>query len=205
MQQSIKKEPEVPPAIVPSAHLACKQFQPIPQAVAARETVHRGSESEASDPDDEDEYDDGDGDDSIGKRQRKERFDSKEDREALLSANGTRYDCSLGLLTKRFVSLAKQSSGQIVDLKDAAHQLQVAKRRIYDITNVLEGINMIEKNHKNKVKWKGSPCISAELQADGTPGTPGIEPFSLLYPSAAPCRPRTLFTPSIRFVVFGQY
>jgi len=157
MQQSIKKEPEVPPAIVPSAHLACKQFQPIPQAVSARETVHRGSESEASDPDDEDEYD-----------------DSKEDREALLSANGTRYDCSLGLLTKRFVSLAKQSSGQIVDLKDAAHQLQVAKRRIYDITNVLEGINMIEKNHKNKVKWKGSPCISAELQADGTPGTPGI-------------------------------
>jgi transcription factor E2F3 len=59
-----------------------------------------------------------------------------------------------------------------VDLKDAAHQLRVAKRRIYDITNVLEGINMIEKSHKNKVKWKGSPSFGAELQAEGTPGTP---------------------------------
>jgi hypothetical protein len=172
MQQSIKKEPEAAAAALPatmhSAHQACTQFKPIVQAASARETLHHGSESEASDPDDE-EYEDGDGDDSIGKRQRKER----EDREALIAGNGTRYDCSLGLLTKRFVSLAKQSSGQIVDLKDAAHQLQVAKRRIYDITNVLEGINMIEKSNKNKVKWKGSPCISAELLAEGTPGTPG--------------------------------
>lgn len=29
------------------------------------------------------------------------------------------------------------------------------KRRIYDITNVLEGINLIKKTGKNLYKWKG--------------------------------------------------
>jgi transcription factor E2F3 len=31
----------------------------------------------------------------------------------------------------------------------------VQKRRIYDITNVLEGIGLIEKTIKNKIRWKG--------------------------------------------------
>ena len=29
------------------------------------------------------------------------------------------------------------------------------KRRIYDITNVLEGIGLIEKRSKNSIEWKG--------------------------------------------------
>ncbi|XP_016167482.1 transcription factor E2FC-like isoform X2 [Arachis ipaensis] len=32
---------------------------------------------------------------------------------------------------------------------------QVQKRRIYDITNVLEGIGLIEKTSKNHIRWKG--------------------------------------------------
>lgn len=179
LQQSIKKEvADAPLATVPSTQLACQpqHFKPIIMQPPASHHPHRVSDSEISDPDDEHDYEDGDGDDSIGKRQRKERFDSKEDRDALLSGNGTRFDCSLGILTRKFVNLAKKSAGQIVDLKDAANQLQVAKRRIYDITNVLEGINMIEKSHKNKVKWKGSPSINSDLQAEGAPGTPGSQP-----------------------------
>lgn len=31
--------------------------------------------------------------------------------------------------------------------------LNVQKRRIYDITNVLEGINLIERYKKNHVRW----------------------------------------------------
>lgn len=43
-----------------------------------------------------------------------------------------------------------------MDLNDAVRQLSVQKRRIYDITNVLEGIGYVEKLHKNKIKWVGS-------------------------------------------------
>lgn len=32
--------------------------------------------------------------------------------------------------------------------------VQVQKRRIYDITNVLEGIGLIEKKLKNMIQWK---------------------------------------------------
>ena len=40
-------------------------------------------------------------------------------------------------------------------LFQAADQLAVRqKRRIYDITNVLEGIGLIEKKSKNSIQWK---------------------------------------------------
>ena len=42
-------------------------------------------------------------------------------------------------------------------MKTAAETLAVPqKRRIYDITNVLEGIGLIEKNSKNLIRWKGN-------------------------------------------------
>lgn len=68
-----------------------------------------------------------------------------------------RYDSSLGLLTRRFVQLLTecsppQGSGEL-DLNVAAQILKVQKRRIYDITNVLEGIGLIEKRNKNHVAW----------------------------------------------------
>jgi hypothetical protein len=40
-----------------------------------------------------------------------------------------------------------------------AVQLGVPKRRIYDITNVLEGVGLIEKRSKNTVAWKGSEAL----------------------------------------------
>jgi len=60
----------------------------------------------------------------------------------------SRYDSSLSLLTKKFISLVSGSPEGIVDLNKAAEQLDVQKRRIYDITNVLEGIDLIEKKSK---------------------------------------------------------
>ena len=55
----------------------------------------------------------------------------------------TRYETSLGLLTKKFVSLFHSSSSGTVDLNKASETLNVQKRRIYDITNVLEGMYFI--------------------------------------------------------------
>eukprot|EP00118_Oscarella_pearsei_P003745 m.15600 g.15600 ORF g.15600 m.15600 type:complete len:421 (+) comp26446_c0_seq2:321-1583(+) len=68
----------------------------------------------------------------------------------------TRYDTSLGLLTKRFLKLMHDSPEKLVDLNSAADRLDVQKRRIYDITNVLEGVGLIEKRTKNNVQWVGT-------------------------------------------------
>ncbi|KAL4218266.1 E2F transcription factor 3 [Mactra antiquata] len=67
----------------------------------------------------------------------------------------TRYDTSLGLLTKKFVGLIKNAPDGVLDLNQASEYLDVQKRRIYDITNVLEGINLIQKKSKNNIQWKG--------------------------------------------------
>lgn len=79
----------------------------------------------------------------------------------VIPVGSCRYDNSLGLLTKKFISLLKQAEDGILDLNNAAETLEVQKRRIYDITNVLEGIGLIEKTLKNRIRWKG-------LDASGT-------------------------------------
>ncbi|KAA8518507.1 hypothetical protein F0562_015981 [Nyssa sinensis] len=66
-----------------------------------------------------------------------------------------RHDTSLGILTKKFIDLFKDAEDGILDLNKAADTLEVQKRRIYDITNVLEGIGLIEKKLKNRIHWKG--------------------------------------------------
>ena len=87
----------------------------------------------------------------------------------------SRFEKSLGLLTTRFVNLLQEAEDGVLDLKvvsiffvrlfrvtklayyvlQAADTLNVRqKRRIYDITNVLEGIGLIEKRNKNCIKWK---------------------------------------------------
>ena len=148
----------------------------------------------------------------------------------MTDSTNSRYDCSLGILTKKFVTLVKSAPHGVLDLNSAgapgrhpmsspavdasaqrlciacdafscththththahththtnthymwpvrtairrevplnvmlttgrshgfaAEQLAVKKRRIYDITNVLEGIGLIEKKSKNNIQWKG--------------------------------------------------
>ncbi|PZC82827.1 transcription factor E2F5 [Helicoverpa zea] len=68
-----------------------------------------------------------------------------------------RYEKSLGLLTTKFMSLLQKAKDGVLDLKTATNLLAVRqKRRIYDITNVLEGIGLIEKRSKNSIQWKGA-------------------------------------------------
>jgi hypothetical protein len=44
---------------------------------------------------------------------------------------------------------------QMLNLNEASSLLEVQKRRIYDITNVLEGVGLLEKTSKNNIKWNG--------------------------------------------------
>ncbi|XP_075877956.1 transcription factor E2F5 isoform X2 [Nelusetta ayraudi] len=67
----------------------------------------------------------------------------------------SRREKSLGLLTMKFVSLLQEAKDGRLDLKEAADRLAVKqKRRIYDITNVLEGVGLIEKKNKNIIQWR---------------------------------------------------
>jgi len=95
--------------------------------------------------------------------------------------SASRFEKSLGLLTTRFVNLLQEARDGVLDLKvvstfylkwiknvkirswrplcyvclQAADTLAVRqKRRIYDITNVLEGIGLIEKKSKNSIQWR---------------------------------------------------
>ncbi|XP_069863900.1 transcription factor E2F1 isoform X2 [Dipodomys merriami] len=71
----------------------------------------------------------------------------------------SRYETSLNLTTKRFLELLSRSADGVVDLNWAAEVLKVQKRRIYDITNVLEGIQLIAKKSKNHIQWLGSDAM----------------------------------------------
>ncbi|XP_078139394.1 transcription factor E2F4 [Centroberyx gerrardi] len=76
--------------------------------------------------------------------------------DALQPQTPSRHEKSLGLLTTKFVTLLQEAKDGVLDLKAAADTLAVRqKRRIYDITNVLEGIGLIEKKSKNSIQWKG--------------------------------------------------
>uniref|UniRef100_A0A672J299 E2F transcription factor 1 n=1 Tax=Salarias fasciatus TaxID=181472 RepID=A0A672J299_SALFA len=75
----------------------------------------------------------------------------------------SRYDTSLNLTTKRFLDLLSQSADGVVDLNWASQVLDVQKRRIYDITNVLEGIHLISKKSKNHIQWLGNRIDAAQV------------------------------------------
>lgn len=55
----------------------------------------------------------------------------------------------------------QSAENKCIDLNDAVkvtenQVLNVQKRRIYDITNVLEGIGLVQKKHKNRIQWIGA-------------------------------------------------
>ncbi|KAK2855876.1 hypothetical protein Q5P01_004611 [Channa striata] len=74
-----------------------------------------------------------------------------------------RQDVSLWLLTRRFLDLLRTSPDGTLDLRDVTASLQTRKRRVYDITNVLDGIQLIKKESANRIKWIGGSPISSLL------------------------------------------
>ncbi|KAL9253815.1 Transcription factor E2FB-like protein [Drosera capensis] len=89
----------------------------------------------------------------------------------VMSLGPCRYDSSL--------SLIKHADDGILDLTKAVETLEVQKRRIYDITNVLEGIGLIENKLKNMIQWKGLDVVRPGKDGDFANLQAGIENFSL--------------------------
>ncbi|NXB39552.1 E2F6 factor, partial [Eulacestoma nigropectus] len=73
-----------------------------------------------------------------------------------VEARRPRFDASLVLLTRRFMALLKKAPDGVLDLNEVATTLGVRKRRVYDITNVLDGIHLIQKRSKNLIQWIGN-------------------------------------------------
>ncbi|GMR34035.1 hypothetical protein PMAYCL1PPCAC_33368, partial [Pristionchus mayeri] len=75
---------------------------------------------------------------------------------------GGRLENSLLVLTRKFMELRNRSED--LNLNEAATTLGVQKRRLYDITNVLEGIDLIVKTGKNSIRW----CIAVPFCSPGS-------------------------------------
>ncbi|KFZ54217.1 Transcription factor E2F6, partial [Podiceps cristatus] len=67
-----------------------------------------------------------------------------------------RFDASLVYWTRKFMDLVRTAPDGVLDLNEVATTLGVRKRRVYDITNVLDGIHLIQKRSKNLIQWVGS-------------------------------------------------
>ncbi|XP_078255366.1 transcription factor E2F6 isoform X2 [Rhinoraja longicauda] len=66
-----------------------------------------------------------------------------------------RFDVSLVRLTQQFMELVSEAPDGVLDINDVARMLGVRKRRVYDITNVLDGIHLVRKKSKNRIEWIG--------------------------------------------------
>ena len=77
-----------------------------------------------------------------------EDYDSDEDNPEV-----NKQENSLGQLTRNFLKYIKNKGRVNININDLEKDLDVKKRRIYDITNVLQGIGYIEKKGKNEISW----------------------------------------------------
>lgn len=82
---------------------------------------------------------------SISKEDVKDESSSSTKNNNLQSARKSRQrqENSLGELTKNFIRYIREKGNRVVHINEVVKKLKVKKRRIYDITNVLEGTSII--------------------------------------------------------------
>jgi hypothetical protein len=90
-------------------------------------------------------------------------------------AGSSRKEKSLGVLCQSFMDLYKDAppnrddNGAVVEIVEVAEHLGVKRRRIYDIINILESIDIVARVRKNTYRWHGTgdlPKFFAKLQRD---------------------------------------
>uniref|UniRef100_A0A1I7SZR9 E2F_TDP domain-containing protein n=1 Tax=Caenorhabditis tropicalis TaxID=1561998 RepID=A0A1I7SZR9_9PELO len=86
----------------------------------------------------------------------------EEELDASSSKEVFRSTQSLGLITQRFMSLRQKN--EIMNLNDVAKELNISKRRVYDVINVLEGLGYVQKVEKNNIQWIGESMKHQEQE-----------------------------------------
>ncbi|KFV60082.1 Transcription factor E2F8, partial [Tyto alba] len=80
----------------------------------------------------------------------------------------SRKEKSLGLLCHKFLArypdYPSTAENNYICLDEVAEELNVERRRIYDIVNVLESLHMVSRLAKNKYAWHGRHNLSKTLQ-----------------------------------------
>ena len=73
----------------------------------------------------------------------------------------SRKDKSLGLLCDNFLQLFASGAASAVELEGVATALGVGRRRIYDIVNVLESLDVVHKDRTSAYTWLGISQLPA--------------------------------------------
>ena len=82
----------------------------------------------------------------------------------MTASPGQRKAKSLGELCKKFVQLYANESDCVVSLDWTTARLCVERRRIYDIINILECLEVVSRLGKNTYRWNGLQRIPATLK-----------------------------------------
>ncbi|XP_009697575.1 PREDICTED: transcription factor E2F8 [Cariama cristata] len=81
----------------------------------------------------------------------------------------SRKEKSLGLLCHKFLArypdYPSTAENNYICLDEVAEELNVERRRIYDIVNVLESLHMVSRLAKNRYAWHGRHNLAKTLQA----------------------------------------
>jgi hypothetical protein len=75
-----------------------------------------------------------------------------------------RKEKSLGLLCDNFLRFCRGQRDGVVSLDAAAVALGVERRRIYDVTNILEALDIVSRRTKNQYTWHGTAHLATTLK-----------------------------------------